>query len=77
MSLICYYFYLLDYTQDFCGIMSKKELIKHLIENYNFKKEGTKPQYKDQSCIIENTYSVGYNFISKKIQWSNNRSKML
>ena len=61
---IGYYIYCVDYTRDFSGTMDKRELIKYLTEEEDFKEEGDIFNTEKTNIILKNNSSVGGNVLT-------------
>ena len=61
---IGYYIYCVDYTRDFSGTMDKKELIKYLTEEEDFKEESDIFNTEKTNVILNNNSSVGRNVLT-------------
>lgn len=49
--------YQIDYTQDYSGVLDRKELVENLLENgFGMHNSGN---YPEKGCILNNTTSVG------------------
>ena len=64
LSTIGYYIYCVDYTRDFSGTMDKKELIRYLLEEENFKMEGEPSNMDKNNVVLNNSSSVGCNVLT-------------
>ena len=64
LSTIGYYIYCVDYTRDFSGTMDKKELIRYLLEEENFKMEGEPSDMDKNNVVLNNSSSVGCNVLT-------------
>ena len=58
---IGYGIYSIDYTRDFSGTLDRQKLVDYLVEEHDFRKQGTFVQAigQDEPTILENTNSVG------------------
>ena len=61
---IGYYIFCVDYTRDFSGTMDKKELIRYLLEDGDFREEGNTSDMDKNNIILNNSSSVGCNVLT-------------
>ena len=61
---IGYFIYCVDYTRDFSGTMDKRELIKYLTEEEDFKEENDIFNTDKKNVILNNNSSVGRNVLT-------------